>query len=189
MSPEVEQAIKDAAISGSASGALLGGFGRMLAGSRKPWELLKSAGIGAGLTGALTAGSTAIGSGLMGAPAPGDSSGYTTRGLVGGLVGGGAIGAGMGALAAHPRLKNLYKLVPNKLKSELPLDNALMDAMKKMSQKGQMAPAASLGGATVGGLGAFLGSDEGMQIDFIQDQLRKRRREEALRNVGLYASS
>src|SRR5438045_3134464 len=92
--------VRSAALSGLASGALLGGAGKIIGGARKLSDIAKGAGIGGAISGGLSAGATGLGSALMGNPSDDDSSGFTHRGAVGGALGGLLLGGGIGGLAS-----------------------------------------------------------------------------------------
>lgn len=165
----IQDATVQAVQSGGLSGALFGGLGSALSGKR---SLLKIAGDAAlaGLgAGGIAGGATYLGSSLMGAPAEGESGGFTDRALLGGALAGGAAGAGFGGLLGAGKLKWLSKVpgVAAKLETEGPLNNIITDQIKKVAKKGPGRTAAALGvgGAAIGG---GLGANEGMAIDYLE---------------------
>jgi hypothetical protein len=167
----------EAALSGSFTGSLLGGVGRVLEGAKAPGAIAKSA-LGAGaLYGGLAGGANYIGNMLLGRPSDDDTgSPYTTRGTVGGGVGGGLLGAGMGALSASDKMRALAGKAG--LAAKVP-DNLLIDAFKAAARGGGRAGllrTALLGGGLGALAGAYTGADEGMQVDVIQDELREKKR-------------
>ncbi len=167
----VGDAARQAAISGAVSGGALGGITSLLGGTRSKAALLKAALLGAGGGAGVAAGTTALGGAIMGAPEEDDPNAYTRRGAVGGLVGGGVLGAGIGALLTKGRMK---------------APGLVGDYFTKLGTKGasglkQGAAAGSLGGA----LGAaYMGSDEGMQVDAINQELLRRRKAAMLEEYG-----
>ena len=174
----LREATKKAALSGGLSGGVLGGATAMMSGVRSPGRLLAAALGGGAATGGLTGGSIYAGSKAMGVPEADEPSGYALRGGLGGLMAGGMGGALLGALASRARpLKTLTKMAE---KAEVPVDNLMGDFYKRLTNrpmKEAMAKGSMLGGGIGAGVGAFLGSDEGMQLDFIENQLKEARRQ------------
>jgi hypothetical protein len=173
-SDQVNEAAKKAAISGGITGGLVGGVTPLLSMRKKNWRryLLESLGagaLGAATAGGLAGGATMLGSKMLGAPEPDDPSAYTRRATLGGVVGGGALGAGLGAGAAA--VGKLPKQSPHLARSAIEL--------LKKSPRGKMI-GALIGAGTLGGTAGFLGADEGMQVDFINNELRRQKRLEAL---------
>ncbi len=172
-----------AATSGAISGATLGAIGRLLAGARKPSELLKAGTAGALASGALSGGSTYLGGKLLGAPEEGDPSGYTTRGMAGGILGGGVLGGGLGYLMGSGKFGKLARTSALAAKAEeLIPDNLIFEWLRKQAKNPSLAKTAAAT-ATLGGIGAgtagYLGSSEGMQLDYLKDQIDAKRRERA----------
>lgn len=165
-------AARQATLSGAASGGALGGISALLGGARSKAALLKAALLGAGAGGALAGGTNILGTAIMGEPSEEDATAYTRRGALGGLVGGGLLGAGLGALAAKGKIR-------------IPGDpNLVSDYFKRLgmggagaAKKGAIAGALGLGAAA-----SYQGADEGMQVDAINQELL-RRRKEALREA------
>lgn len=156
-----------AAMSGAVTGGGLGAITHLLgSGKLSKAGLLKSALTGAGLYGGLAGGSTYVGTGLLGSPAEDDPTAYSRRAGLGGALLGGAAGAGLGALAAK-----------GKFKIPVPI---LEKFMAKLAPK-QAAAAGALG---LGAAGAYLGTDEGMQADFLAQESRRRRREALMEALG-----
>ncbi len=98
-----------------------------------------------------------------------DGSGYTKRLGAGGAIAGGLSGAALGSLMAIPSVRNV---VASKLGGGL-----ISRGIKNM--KGVAAPMASVG-AGGAAIGAYQGSDEGMQMDFIRN-LSREQKEKILR--------
>lgn len=170
----IADAMRTAALSGLAGGAVLGGAGRLIGGARKFSDVLKGMGTAGAISSGLAAGSTGLGSVLMGAPDDDDTSGFTHRGALGGAVGGSLLGAGLGALASRGHLR-------------LPVRNLVTDYFKSLAKQGggKALLHGAAAGAVGGGLAAgYQGADEGMQLDFIRTELaeQKRRKREALMN-------
>jgi hypothetical protein len=178
----IDENTKDAALRAALSGGLSGGlFGAAtrIVGGKGPYQLsnlLKAAGIGFGTGASVAGGSTLLGSSLMGYPEPDDPSAYTRRATVGGLVGGGLGGALIGAAASR---------------GIIPLPRRTPDFIKNYFSKLTQSPefirsglkGAGIGAITGGIPSAFLASDEGMQVDFINNELRRKKKEEALRGI------
>lgn len=167
----------EAALSGSFTGSLLGGVGKVLEGAKAPGAIGKAALGGGLLYGGLAGGANYVGNTLLGQPDPDDTgSPYTTRGTVGGAVGGGLLGGGLGALSSSDKLRALFGKAG--LASKIP-DNLIVDAFKVAARPGGRAGllrAVLLGGGLGGLAGAYTGADEGMQVDVVQDELRDRKR-------------
>lgn len=172
----IRDASLEAAKSGGISAALLGGAGSLLAG-RKPWLKVAGDAALAGLgMGALTGGATYLGSTIMGAPEEGEHGGFTNRAALGGALAGGVLGAGAGGLLGAGKLSWLRKVpgVAAKLEEEGPFNNLLTDQIKRLAKKGAGRTAAALG---IGGaaLGGGLAGNEGMAVDYLDDEDEGRR--------------
>lgn len=179
MTPEEKERLKTLLISGGVSGGILGGAGSLLSGAKKFGSVGKAAAIGAGLSAALSGGSGMLGEALM----PGgenDPQANTKKGALGGAVGGGLMGAGAGALLGVGGKGGLGR----NLKAML-MNNFGRGVLAKNVGKiaTPLGGAASLGalGAAVGG---YQGSDEGMQMDFIENlkkqAMRDRQRQQMM---------
>jgi hypothetical protein len=165
-------AAKQAALSGALTGGTLGSVGALLGGARSKAALLKAALLGAGAGGTVAGGTNLLGTAIMGPPAADDPTAYTRRGAVGGAVGGGLLGAGIGALAAKGKIK-------------IPGSPMIAGFFEKMAGS----PTAAKRGAILGALGlgaaaAYQGSDEGMQVDAINQEMERRRRQALLEEYG-----
>jgi hypothetical protein len=182
-------AIRNSMLSGGLSGSVLGGVGRALSGTRKPWEIATAAGLGGLVNAGLVGGSVGVGSALMGEPGEEDSSGYTKRAATGGALAGGAAGAGLGALGAKGKLAEWLeksKYGP-KIAEKLPIDNIIVDNLKKfIMEESPMMEKIKLGsplrrglalGALLGGtVGAAQAGGEGMQVDVMAQEIAKQQR-------------
>lgn len=169
-----------ATLSGAGSGAVLGGASALL-GGLKPWQkVAKTALAGAGISAGIAGGGTFLGSQVLGAPEPDEDSAYTTRAGLGASLAGGAIGAGLGALAGHGSFSK--SAIGRKVAQQFGglADNIVGQGFKKLTAMGGREGAkrgAIAGGLAGAALGGYQGADEGMQVDFIQAQLDKQRRE------------
>lgn len=155
-----KQEIK-AALSGAASGALLGGGTALLTRGKSLKSALQAAGIGAGAMGALAGGGTAIGNKVLGNPDPNDRAAFTKRAAVGGALAGAALG-GLGAVALKKGAlgAKASDAFTKGAKTWRPL-HAIQNAGT---------PTAAAIGAGAGALyGAHQGADEGMMVDAINN--------------------
>jgi hypothetical protein len=186
--PKIRDATLTALLGGGVTGGILGGasglFGEVSGAAKAAGPkavrnaILKSIGtkaaLGALASGALAGGSAYIGNKAMGVPDDADPTGYTTRGAVGGAIGGGVGGAGIGALAARGKIP-LPKKSPDLLR-------AYAQKLKAMPLSKGAGIGAALGALGLGSLAAYQGADEGMQLDFLNNQMeaekRKKMREE-----------
>lgn len=158
----IDRSVRDAGISGAASGGIMGGLGSLLSGTNYK-TALRNAAIGSLIGGGLAGGGVAIGNEVMGEPERGETNPYTRRGTIGGAV----AGAGAGTLAGGALAKDYIDL-PKKL-----------EPVGKYIRGKHPLLGAILGGIGGSALGAWKVGDEGMQVDFIQselDDLRRRRR-------------
>lgn len=123
-----------------------------------------------GLMGAAVGGgSIAAGTKLLGLPSEEDSTGYTRRGSVGGSAVGGTLGAAAGALLGSGLIK-----AP---KGTSVISNYLRKFGSNPSAK-SAALGALVGGGAGGMAGGYMGNDEGLMLDFINEeakQAKKRR--------------
>jgi hypothetical protein len=165
-------------LSGAASGALLGGGGRLLSGARSLGQIAKGAGVGAAASGGLTGLSGAIGLGVGGSPSEEEGSGYSKRLGVGGAIAGGLAGAGLGALMGSKggrgmALKALQKLGQGDVARDIKRGTTVLGRGIGTLQK----PAYAAAGLGAGGaaVGAFQGADEGMQLDFLHNLSREQK--------------
>jgi len=167
---QVRDATLKALLSGALSGGALGAGGRILGGARKLSDVMKGAAVGGGISGALSGGSTYLGSEIMGPPKETDPSAFTHRGGVGGAVGGGTLGAALGAGAAGGLIG-------------LPSKNVVTDYFTKLARKPNLKGILAGAGAGALGLGAiagYMGSDEGMQVDFLNEEMKRAKRRKML---------
>lgn len=167
----IDQQVRDATIkaliSGALSGGALGAGARVLGGARKLRDIAGPALGAAAASGGIAGGSTYLGSQLMGAPDPEETSGFTHRGALGGALGGGALGGVLGAGAASGIVKP-------------PMNNLVTDYFKRLARKPSRAgilKGAAAGALGLGGLAGYLGSDEGMQVDFLNEEIKRRMRQ------------
>ena len=162
------------AASGALTGGSLGGIGKILSGSRSIGGILGATAAGGALGATAVPGAAYLGEQALGAPTEEELQPYTMRaGLGGAAVGagvGGVAGAGIGSgLAA-----TLGKAVPgvaNFAKGNMPLDNIIVDRIKRMGGlKGALA------GSALGAVGmGFMAGDEGQQLDTIRNLMRRKK--------------
>lgn len=171
-----KQEIK-AALSGAASGALLGGGTALLTRGKSLKSALRAAGIGATAMGAMAGGGTAIGNKVLGNPDPNDRAAFTKRAAVGGALAGAALG-GLGAVALKkgalgPKVTGAFA---KGAKTWRPLH--------AIQTSGTGAAAAV--GAGAGALyGAHQGADEGMMVDAINNsQIAARNQDATKKNLS-----
>lgn len=177
MNERWKEATKKAALSGLASGALLGGGGALLSGAKNYGQILKALLLGGTAGAGLSAGAIGLGTGIMGDGSPDDPEAYTKRGILGGGLGGAAVGAGLGALLASKHVK-------------IPAIKALTKAGQEPGLvargiEGLVSPkrGAVIGALGLGAAGGFHGAGEGMQLDFVnnlQEEQKKRAFRQAL---------
>jgi len=168
MTPEQKERLKTLLISGGVSGGVLGGAGSLLGGAKGFGPVGKAAALGALLSGGLSAGSGLLGDALM-PGGEGDPQANTKKGAIGGAVGGGLIGAGAGALLGIGGKGGVGRTLKAVLMSNLGR-GVLAKGLGKIATP--LGGAASIG--ALGGLvGGYQGSDEGMQVDFIENLKRQ----------------
>ncbi len=156
---------RNATISGAASGGILGGVGAGLAGGGIK-SALRAALLGALTGGAVSGAGQAAGAAALGDIEEGEVNPYTRRGV----LGGGLAGAGMGGLLGAA-LSRKFLRVPG-------AKGAIGALASKTPGK-----AAGIGAGAGGAFGAYQAGDEGMQLDFIQNEMddtRKKRRAQQL---------
>lgn len=164
------------AASGGLTGAALGGIGKILSGSRSGIGIAASA-LGAGALGATAVPSAAyLGEQALGAPGEDELQPFTLRAGLGGAGVGAVAGGGVGAAMGSGLTSALGKAMPGAAKaaaSNLPLDNLIVDRLKKMGGlKGALA------GGALGALGmGFMAADEGQQLDTIRNLMRRKKDE------------
>jgi hypothetical protein len=173
MADEQSERIRNLALSGGLSGLVLGGASAALGPFRKWSDLAKAAGIGAAGGGSLAAGSGYVGDELLGDPEFTESNPYTKRTALGGVTVGGTAGGLAGAALGTGLAGGLAKKVlPDNLVTRKLLEYASKGSLPKMGKLGLI-------GAGVGALGAgYLGADEGMQMDVIENERRRKLLEE-----------
>lgn len=155
-----KQEIK-AALSGAASGALLGGGTALLTRGKSLKSALQAAGIGASAMGALAGGGTAIGNKVLGNADPNDKAAFTKRAAVGGALAGAALG-GLGAVALKKGM------LGSKVSSAFAKGAKTWRPLHAIQISGT--PAAAAVGAGAGSLyGSYQGADEGMMVDAINN--------------------
>lgn len=167
----------DAALAAGLTGGVLGGTSRLLSGARELAPIMRSALLGGGMMGGLAGGATALGSAILGAPKDTEEGAYTRRGLTGGLIGGAAVGGAGGAMLGalgNRALRGIPKATQAFAKSELPLDNLIVDAIKRWMSRPGTASSAKTGallGAVTGLAGGGVGASEGMGLDYYKTEL------------------
>lgn len=181
------------ALMGALTGGALGAGGKFLGLGGKAAEtlpeILRAAGIGAGLGGAAAGATNVAGSALMGDPEEGEDNPYAKRGLTGGALLGVLGGGALGALGAAGKFPVGLKALMAKLGEELPMDNMIT---RHISQLGE-APTASgikkgaaIGAAALGIPLAYEGGDEGMYFDAMQEQIAKEQRRKQIERMMMY---
>lgn len=169
---QLNQSTRTAALGGGASGAVMGAVTGIMGGKRKLADILKAAATSGLLSGGFAGGATYLGGKALGAPDEDDPSANTHRGALGGAIGGGLAGAGLGALISSGKMK-----VP---KIAGLTDNLIIDKLKGLVGKahGTKMGAGLMGALGAGGVG-YLGADEGMQLDFLANEMKKARKRRA----------
>jgi hypothetical protein len=166
---QIRDAALKALMSGGISGAVLGAGSKVLGGARSLKDIAKGAGIAGLASGALSGGAALLGSQIMGAPSDDDPHGFTHRGAVGGAVGGSLLGGGLGAAAAG----GLVSLPKGKN------GNLIFDYFNKLAarpNRARILKGAALGALGLGTVAGYQGSDEGMQVDFLNEEMKRAKR-------------
>jgi len=165
-----EERLRDLALSGGIGGALVGGAAGLLSPKiTKFSQLLKPALTGGATFGGVAAGSGYIGDEMLGDPEQGESNPYTKRTGLGGLAVGGAGGGLAGALVGSG--------IANKAAPKVLGDSFLARKAMDFVGKGGLSKAGKLGaiGALLGaGASGFIAADEGMQMDMIENERRRK---------------
>jgi hypothetical protein len=192
---KTRKAARNAALSGLVGGGVMAGAGKALSGERNLATILRRAAIGGGGAGALAGLGTYAGSKILGAPGEDEPSGYTRRGALGGSVGGGLLGGGLGYLIGAGGGRKLAKAFGGSpiakraaavAHEELPLDNLLTDQLKHWAERPSHRAGLKAGGLLGGVLGltgGAMASSEGMEQDFLENEIRdakKKRMREAM---------
>jgi len=147
--------------------------------------LAKAGLLGSATTAGLVGLGGAVGQEILGQPTEQEQeegSPWTRRAGLGGAIGGGIVGATLGGLHGAGSLRKLAGLIPEKILargnralSDIPTDNVLFDYLKKLGKRPNVTSAiagATVGGVGLGGLAGYLGADEGMQADVLEDERR-----------------
>lgn len=160
---------KNAALSGAASGAVLGGAGSILTGANLK-SALRAALLGSVASAGMAGGGMAIGNSILGDPPDEDEiNPNTRRTALGGGIAGGSIGALLGGALGKKYLR-------------LPGATGLTKYIASKSPK----TAALLGGGSGALAGSYLAADEGMQLDFLQNELDALERKRRAKELGIY---
>lgn len=180
--------LKAAALTGAASGGLLGAGSALLGGAKNLPGVLKKAAIGAVGGGIVAPAAIGTGEAIMGAPGPDEQNAYVRRGLLGGAILGGGLGAGAAGLMSAGAKLPLAKLgaFGDKIKTAMSADNIVLNKLRQYAQN----PSRSniMKGVLLGtGIGALAGgefsADEGLNLDAIQNEIdaaKMRRRKQGL---------
>lgn len=193
------QRLKDFMLSAAAGGAALqGGQALMGSGTKSFGQIAKAGGKGAVISSLLAGTAGLAGDLILGAPKASETDGFTNRGAVGGLVGGGLLGAGIGGVAASGKLGKMVDAIGKTgkigskiaagLKNAAPSENMVIDKFTKWGADPSKTRTmlGSMLGASLGGAGsAAIGSDEGMQADFIKNKaqaIRNRKKKKKVEN-------
>lgn len=176
--PNEKHPIRNAAISAGLTGGTMAGLGTLFS-KFSPTELaemslkkrvLSAILKGAGSYAALGAGATATGVGLLGEPGEDEPTGYTRRGGIGGAVGGGIAGGALGAAIGSGKMK-MPSMAP--------------EWLARYASKLSGARGAKIGGALgalgLGAAAAYAGSDEGMPLDYLNNELHEQEKEKKRR--------
>ena len=164
------------AASGALTGGTMGGIGKLLGGSRSVGQILGAGGIGALAGGTAIPAASLLGEQALGAPAEADTQPYTLRAGLGGAAAGAGLGAVGGAATGAGLAGKFADMVPGAAKfakDAMPLDNLLVDYIKKSGGKKGALLGALLGAAGLG----FMSADEGQQLDTFRNISRMSEKE------------
>lgn len=183
--------LKLAAMAGGLSGAGVAGIGGLLSGA-KGASVLKAA-LSGGAVGGVSA-PAAIGAGelVMGSPDKSEKNPNSRRGLMGGALMGGLAGAGAGALMRNKAILSKLGSLGKKAEGAIDSDNFLFNKMRELvnqKEKSKIAGGIGLGALSGAAAGGYLGADEGIGIDAVQNELdnmkRRREKKKLLEHQGL----
>lgn len=185
---------RHAALGAGLTGASVGAIGKLLGGGRRVADLMRGAGAAGAATAGLAGGATYLGGKLFGVPDEYDPTGYTETAGLGGAVGGGLLGAlaggaiGGGALKGLAKIPALRKVLQRAMHAPA-VDNLLGAQFAKLAKTGggrNALKGALLGGGLLGTGASYVAGGEGMQLDFLRNQLHDEEEiKEALSN-GAY---
>lgn len=191
--------LRDFMLSAAAGGAALGGGQALMSEGTKSFKQIARSGGKGALVSSLLAGTAGLaGDLILGAPGSNETDGYTNRGAIGGLAGGSLVGAAIGSVAASGKLGKMVNAlgrtgkvgakVASGLKGALPEENMVVNKFRKWGadpSKTKTMLGAMLGGSLGSAGSAAMGSDEGMQADFIKAKtqaLRNRNKKKKAQN-------
>jgi hypothetical protein len=165
--------------SGALTGGGMGAVGKILSGSRSLPKIGLSSIIGA-LTGATTIPAASyIGEEILGKPEENEYNPYMLRAGIGGGVVGGLGGGILGALGGSGIAEKLADKIPgvaSAISKNVPLDNIIVDQIKKRGGKWGAGIGAIAGAAGLG----YLASDEGQQMDTIRNAIKRQEQKNVL---------
>jgi hypothetical protein len=159
MDDELKKKMKELALSGAASGAILGSGASFFNGAKSLRQVLRAGGLGAALAGGMSAGSGYVGHKILGADKDDDPNANTKRNALGGAVAGAASGGILGLGLKSDKVRNA---ILGKLEDGSLLKRTIASASK------HPALAALVAAGLVGSAASYQGADEGMQADFGQ---------------------
>lgn len=186
--------LKFALLGGGLTGSILGGAGSFLGGAEKLSHIAKGALIGGATMGGIAGTGTAIGEGLLGPPSEDEKSPFYKRGWLGGITAGGALGGLAGGLVSGGLGPKIGANIPAHVAEEITQKlgrNIASRAMLGYAAKPSLAgilKGVGIGGGLGAAIGGHYASDEGMQLDTIQNQLaahRDRRRKRQMMEDAL----